>query len=331
MPFLEKRVGSIDVRERTGADIDHSGTDPWARDEYTPGPVSKDAVWHRLRHEPDRQTCGNSECAGGWKMPWKNRKRPIFESCWGCSTRCLEAIIRKALRRERGDMRSALSEDAPHRHRVPLGLIMLSQGLITQRQLRQALEAQRSAGHGRIGDWLMQECAIPSAHVIRGLAVQWSCPVLPLDGFAPAAMALTVPRIFLEEFKLLPLRVAASRILYLAFNDRLDATAAFAIEQMSDLTVVSGLLDDVPFQQAHHRIFDSRFVAVQQEYFMDADMLATKIAAILHQSQAIGSRLVRLHQHYWLRLWLEAGAYSGVGSLPGTGEDVTDTIFTFSG
>ena len=49
------------------------------------------------------ELCGNAECAGGWTMPWRNRRRPIFEAQWGCSGRCVLAMVQSAVRRELGD------------------------------------------------------------------------------------------------------------------------------------------------------------------------------------------------------------------------------------
>ncbi|MEO6803321.1 MAG: hypothetical protein ABI197_08770 [Granulicella sp.] len=302
-----------------------------ARDEYVPGVATKHVLRKLPQHGAGRQSCANVECSGGWKMPWKNRRRPVFEGHWGCSPRCLEAVIHRALRRERGDLRPSIEEEAPHQHRVPLGLIMLSQGLITQAQLRKALDAQRLAGQGRIGDWLVKECNLHPSQITRGLAGQWSCPVLRTEGFIPSAMALTAPRFFLEEFGLLPLRVAASRILYVAFQNRLDASVAFAMEQMSGLRVESGLLDDFQFHQAHEILLEGAFAQTTRESFSDIDTLSIKMAAVLNRYQPVNSRVVRIHQHYWLRIWLETGAYSGVGSLPGSGEDVIDTVFSFEG
>ena len=54
----------------------------------------------------------------------------------------------------------------------------------------------------------------------------------------------------------------------------------------------------------------------------DKDAMAARITAILEQKQPIASRLVRLHQYYWLRIWLESGALGKAGNLPVTSEDV---------
>ncbi len=138
---------------------------------------------------------------------------------------------------------------APHRHRVPLGLLMLAQGWITPPQLRHALEAQRQNGTGRIGEWLIAECGLETEQITRGLSMQWNCPVLSADGFSPEAMALVMPGIFVEQFGMLPLRIAGGRILYLAFEDGLDASAALAVEQMTGLKCESGILNEVQFGQ----------------------------------------------------------------------------------
>lgn len=158
--------------------------------------------------------------------------------------------------------------------------------------------------------------------------MQWGCPVLTTEGFSPEAMALAVPKMFVERFGLLPLRVAGSRILYLGFADRLDASAAFATEQMTELKVESGVVEGGQFEAARERLLACEGVEVKLEAADDKDAMAARITAILEQKQPIASRLVRLHQYYWLRMWLESGALGKAGSLPATGEDMMDHVFT---
>jgi hypothetical protein len=276
----------------------------------------------------ERLSCGNPECSSTWTAPWRSRKRPVFEGQWGCGGRCVLALVRAAVRRELGE---GTTGPQPHRHRVPLGLVMLAHGWITHPQLRKALEAQRENGSGRIGDWLVSECGLEAEQITRGLSMQWSCPVLPMKGFEPEAMALVMPRVFVEEFRLLPLRVAGSRILYLAFEDRLDAAAALAIEQMTELKVESGLVDEREFEPARRRLLEYESVPVKVEVAADSNDLSARITAILEQKQPLASRLVRFHRYYWLRVWLERDAMSGAGSLPNRSEDVGDFVFSLGG
>ncbi len=163
---------------------------------------------------------------------------------------------------------------------------------------------------------------------VAAKGIQWGCPVLTTDGFSPEAMALVMPRVFAERFELLPLRVAGSRILYLGFTDRLDASAAFAIEQMTELKVENGVVEGAQFEAARSRLLACDGVETRLEDLEDKAAMAARITAILEQKQPIASRLVRLHQYYWLRMWLERGAFGKAGSLPATSEDVKDHVFT---
>lgn len=313
MPFLERRSngGTADALLYEG-------------DAYVP---MEGAALPASLAQAQRRVCGNVECAGGWTRPWRSRRRPVFEEQWGCSGRCVLAMVRAALRREAGDGLIA-GTIAPHRHRVPLGLLMLAQGWITHAQLRQALEEQRQNGTGRIGEWLIAECGLEAEQITRGLSMQWNCPVLSAEGFSPESMALVMPGIFVEKFGLLPLRIAGMRILYLAFEDALDASAALAVEQMTGLKCESGILNEVQFAAARSGLLQCDGVELKVEAASDADALAGRITAIVEQKQPIASRLVRLHQYYWLRLWLESGTAGKAGSLPVSGEDMRDYVFT---
>jgi hypothetical protein len=138
-----------------------------------------------------------------------------------------------------------------HRHRVPLGLLMLEQGWITQEQLRKAIEAQRANGGGRLGQWLIRQQGVSEQLVTRALGLQWSCPVLPLEFHDGVALTALCPRLFVDAFGALPLRVAAGKLIYLGFEDRLDPVLALALERMTGLRVESGLVRESLFRPAH--------------------------------------------------------------------------------
>jgi hypothetical protein len=225
-----------------------------------------------------RRVCGSVDCAGAWTAPWRSRKRPIFEEQWGCSGRCVLAMVRVAIRREAGD--GGVGASVQHRHRVPLGLVLLAQGWITHPQLQAALEAQRSRG-GRIGERLIEDCGLEAEQITRGLSMQWSCPVLSANGFSPREMALVAPMVLVEEFGLLPLRVAGGRILYVGFEDRLDAVAALALEQMTELKVESGLVPTEEYSAARRNLLECDGVPVKTETVAEADALAGRVTAVL--------------------------------------------------
>jgi len=329
MPFLAKKNAAPNSDLLMQSALGAGSGLGWGDDVYRPSKESFGlngiGIRASLGQTPQRRLCSNLECTSGWTMPWRNRRRPIFEGQWGCSGRCVLAMVRAAVRRELGD--GEIATPIPHRHRVPLGLLMLAQGWITHPQLQRALAAQRESGTGRIGEWLIRECGLTVEQITRGLSLQWGCPVLTTEGFSPEAMSLAMPRVFVESFGMLPLRVAGSRILYLGFADRLDAAAAFAIERMTELKVESGVVEGSQFEAARNRLLTCDGVESTLQRTEDKDAMAAKITAILEQKQPIASRLVRVHQNYWLRMWLESGALGKVGSLPGKSEDVMDYVF----
>ena len=63
----------------------------------------------------------------------------------------------------------------------PAGPGHAGQGWITGAQLRRALEAQKAAGGGRLGHWLVRQQGVSEQLVTRALGLQWSCPVLGLE------------------------------------------------------------------------------------------------------------------------------------------------------
>jgi hypothetical protein len=258
--------------------------------------------------------------------PWKSRRRPIFEQEWGCSARCLGVLVAQAVRREAGDTFEARQVEE-HRHRVPLGLVLLAQGWITHPQLRSALAAQRAAGQGKIGEWLIRSCGLPEERIARGLGVQWNCPLLNMEGFSPRAMAMVMPKRFVAEFGLVPMRVAAGKILYVAFQESPRPSVALGLEQMCGLKVETGLLTATQFEAARTQVMKADSVPVRLKVAADVDRLTGAIVKLLEQRQPLASRLVRMQNYFWLRFWLEEDALTRRGGLPASTDDMEDHVF----
>ncbi len=323
MPFLGKFASSLLPARMMQAKTTRQAAIGLERIRFGAGSVATNPV------SVQGTICGAPGCTSGWMKPWKNRQRPVFEDDWGCSASCLYAMVNAALQRERGSTTGEAAEE-PHRHRVPLGLVLLAQGWITHPQLQMALASQRASGEGRIGDWLTRHCGLPEERIARGLGVQWNCPVLTLQGFSPRSMAMVMPKRFIAEFGLVPVRTAGSTILYVAFQERLKATAALALEQMCGLKVESGLLTSSQMESARTRMLAAESVPVRIRQVNDADGLTASLVKLLEQKQPVGSRLVRIQQYYWLRIWLEEGAMPRRGGLQTTIEDTEDHIFIVS-
>jgi Type II secretion system (T2SS), protein E, N-terminal domain len=244
--------------------------------------------------------CANRACTSGWLHLWRSRTTPIFENGWTCSPECTAARVRAAVMRESGGLEGPRTD---HRHRVPLGLLMLEQGWITQAQLRRALEAQKRAGTGRLGHWLVRQGAAHESSIARALAVQWSCPVLTLEGHDPAEVSAVIPRLFVDAFGALPLRVTAGRTLFLGFEESLDPPLALAIERMTGMRVESGIAQETSFRPAHARMLKAKFPSIELVESVSETAAAFALARSIERARPIASRLVRVHECLWLRMW----------------------------
>ena len=258
------------------------------------------------------ETCANPGCGSGWLHLWRSRQSPVFEGGWNCSPDCTAARVATAVRREL-EGRGLPQEN--HRHRVPLGLVMLEQGWITAGQLRQALDAQRVAGAGRLGQWLVRKQGVSEQLVTRALGLQWSCPVLPLEFHDAEALTVLLPRLFVDAFGALPLRVAAGRLLYLGFDDRLDPVVALGVERMTGLRVESGLVQESLFAPAHTRMLSAKFPPVELIEASSEPAAVHALTRSVERERPVESRLVRVHDCLWLRMWRQRQA----GPMPERG------------
>jgi hypothetical protein len=131
-------------------------------------------------------------------------------------------------------MFSAGTQRRPRQHRIPLGLVLLSRGLIDNRSLQEALQAQRQSRNGRLGEWLMRLGAVNEDQVTAALAIQWGCPVFPLErhhhyidcaGMVPLPI-LEAARMAIVDY--LPTGLS----LYVAFANGIDHCTLRALEEM---------------------------------------------------------------------------------------------------
>ena len=188
----------------------------------------------RNPREATAPPCGDADCSSGrrlWRrFRWRHGTVRLHNSAY-CAPSCFESAARQQFVRLCGIALPA----SPVRHRVPLGLLMISRGQLTNPQLRSALEAQRTGGRQRLGEWLEKLGFATEQQVTAALAQQWACPVLsPKASCDPHCLRL-LPYPLLQAARILPVQfVTATRTFHLAFCDGIDYVALYAIEQMLD-------------------------------------------------------------------------------------------------
>ncbi|HTZ90388.1 MAG TPA: hypothetical protein VMA71_08605 [Alloacidobacterium sp.] len=269
--------------------------------------------------------CGNAKCRSGWMKLWRGRQSPVLEGKWACSHACMQQIAQAAISREAGEPNVQSSSRVVHQHRVPLGLVLLSRGVISQEQLRKALEAQRKAGTGRLGEWLIRQKAVDEEQVTRALSAQWNCPVLMGAPHDPVAMAPAFPRLLIDSFGAIPLRLAGRELLYVAFEDRIDRCLVLAVERMLGLKVEAGVLRESEFRRLRQDLLRAPFPKTRLLEAANMRGLAHAFTAMLEERRAVRSQIVRMHDYFWLRIWRNPMAAEDRRVLPAA-EDVEDLV-----
>jgi hypothetical protein len=185
-------------------------------------------VWRKAA--PACERCDSMRLRSRWRRLHRRSSGVCLHGRRYCGTDCL----RQALLETLGQIRPAPRRAAITSHRVPLGLLMLSRQQLSSEQLRNALEAQRQAGGGRIGEWLQQLGFASELEVTAALARQWGCPLLRGDAanlFADHCPEIPLP--LLESFQMIPVEFGkAARTLLVGFSGGVDHSALYAIERM---------------------------------------------------------------------------------------------------
>lgn len=249
--------------------------------------------------------CGNERCRTGWLRLWRRRQTPRLEGVWACSPQCLEEMVHATLRRE---SQSAGEVSPRHRHRVPLGLMLYSQGVITQEQLRAAVEAQReSAQRGdkprRIGRWLIQQSSLDEMQLTRALSLQWNCPLYSGQRFDPVRSAQLMPRVLVEACGATPLRQTCSGRILLAFEERLDHCLSLALERIHGVPVEAGVMMGSEFRRTRQTLMEAKFPRLRLIEVANRNVLARALTRRIEQFQPMDAVLVRVREYYWLRMW----------------------------
>ncbi len=267
-------------------------------------------------------------CLCGSRLPlqvrlgFRSRTRPVVEGRWCCSEQCLHARVASFVRR--GMPKQTLQQE--HQHRIPLGLLLLSQGAISQEQLRYARHTSESTGE-RLGDILVRHCGLPEERLSRGIATQWGCSSWDVTGTIPDGMACIAPHAVLQATGILPLRLQVDGSISIAFVDAPDASAIFAVRKIHDRSVDAGIAGARHFLEATNQLRMQPSVPLEEHRCDDdAEVIRLLIRAIQHLAP-VECRWVRLHGMFWVRMWLEPSALAGgIGQT----EDVKDFVFHLS-
>jgi hypothetical protein len=197
----------------------------------------KSAPWNsdrEKRWQGATPGCGLPTCPGTqslWHRMLRRQSGISLDGVYYCRPQCLESALVVQFARLQ-----SLSPVPPPSNRMPLGLLMMARGKLTYNEVLAALEAQRRARYGKIGEWFEKLGFATEQEVTTALALQWGCPVASSDLKPDASKpSHRIPLPILEAFHMWPLHhVPATNVLSIAFGERVDHSALYAIEQMLD-------------------------------------------------------------------------------------------------
>src|ERR1700687_4472683 len=197
-------------------------------------PLTWSARWIKRHNlESSEPACALGSCSRSRSLWQRLRHHPegtFLQGLFYCQPQCLETALLGQLSRLR-----VMAPSPPPPNRIPLGLLMVARGKLTYLEVRAALDAQQRARYGKIGEWIEKLGFASEQEVTTALALQWGCPVA--SSFDPSTIHSpgSIPMPTLEAFKMLPLNsVASTNTLYLAFGERVDHAALYAIEKILD-------------------------------------------------------------------------------------------------
>jgi Type II secretion system (T2SS), protein E, N-terminal domain len=249
--------------------------------------------------------CAAAECPRhGTLCPYwlRHSSGVFFDGRWYCGRACLESVLVSRV----DALLSGFQSGKPRTHRLPLGLLLIHRGAISQAQLREALRRQREAGHGKIGDWLRQTAGLGAQQVTAALGQQWGCPVFPLENQnSCASWSDLIPLPLLESAGAAPAHASADgRALHLAFGERVDHTLLYAAQQMLLCRTFPCV---APEAAVHNRLeLMRRFASANYTSFdtvRESSEMAWTICNYAVEVRAQRMALVRATSYIWVRFF----------------------------
>ena len=131
------------------------------------------------------------------------------------------------------------------KHRIPLGLELVSRGFIGGQTLQAALLRQKQQPDMRLGQILISMGSVNEERITTAIAAQWSVPVFRPDPRHVPEAAQLLPVALMERYKMLPVHFNKQQNhMHLAFAQAVDSSVLYSIEQMLGVTTEACIADE---------------------------------------------------------------------------------------
>jgi hypothetical protein len=223
---------------------------------------------------------------------------------WFCSSRCFTL----AAEEEISELLKAGHEQADHVSRMPLGLSLISRGLLTSTQLKEVVDEQKEVG-GDIGELLVRHGAVSEKQVTTVRATQWGCPVFSVPKHGVQS-AIDIPLGLMSLCSATPLHyVAATKVLLVGFVQSIEYGLLYAIEQMTGCKTQPCFITPSDFQSQLQKTAQFVEESVQEdrkEVKIEGVQTAAEISRLLCSYgialEADEAVIVKCKDYVWARL-----------------------------
>ncbi|MGA9526957.1 MAG: hypothetical protein WBS24_02445 [Terriglobales bacterium] len=262
--------------------------------------IARPVAWIQ-RRSASKPECALAACPG---LPplWRRLLRPHTGICFHGQFYCQPECLQTALLGQMSRLHSMAPSARPG-NRIPLGLLMVARGKLTHLEVRAALEAQRRARYGRIGDWI-EKLGFASEHdVTAALALQWGCPVASSFTGSIAESPGNIPLRLLEAFQMIPFNFSViTNTLYLAFGTRVDHAALYAIERVLDCRTQPSVAPAKTVARQLDRMRQQASPGDVEFWTRDLAEMGRIASSYIARLAPDDVRLSRVGQFIWLRL-----------------------------
>jgi len=247
--------------------------------------------------------CGNPQCSTNTLLLAlsHHRRGMKIENEWYCGAECFEQVIKSKIEES---IASQGKSAKAHSSRVPLGLLLLSRGILTSEQLRLALDHQRMADLD-FGTAAQQLGFVTQEQVTAAVAAQWACPVFQL-GERPPVVQIRIPRQFLDMYRMLPVHYAENeRRLMIGFVRSVQHQVLYTIGHITSCTVVPCFI--TPREYELHINSPSTAFLRDRELVVDQIVESAEMARVttnyVVKLAAEKVRLGKCRDYLWVRIW----------------------------
>jgi Type II secretion system (T2SS), protein E, N-terminal domain len=229
---------------------------------------------------------------------------------WYCSSQC----FRWAAEQEVSRLLKPGMEQAAHVPRMPLGLNLISHGLLTIEQLKKATDEQKEAG-GEIGELLVRQGSVSEKQVTAVRAAEWGCPVFAVPKQA-IRIGINLPSTLMRIYSMIPVHyVVRTNLLLVGFVHNVEYGLLYAIEQITGCETKPCFVTPSDFQtqmlQQQKEVERPGFTPVRELKF-ESIQTAGEIARTLCTSgleiEADEAFIGKCKEYLWVRLTSELQA-----------------------